>query len=281
MFSKQDIADYYDQTLTHYRFWWKMDESLAVHYGIWKPATRNFSEALQNTNQIMAEMAGIKPGETVLDAGCGVGGAAFYLASNYNCQVEGISLSERQIALAQSHGKRLGLNHQTRFSIADYLQTPFKNQSFDKIWACESLCYANDYSNFLKEASRLLKPGGRVVLSDYFLTEKGISDPDAYLRKWGDTWAISRFNYAISFQEAVEKNGFKTISRKDFTPQIRKSAKRLFWSYLLGALPAMLYNLTHRPPSFAKTHYLSGKYQYLSLIKGQWRYEIWVLEKVD
>ena len=281
MFSQQDIADYYNQTMHHYRVWWKMDELLSVHYGIWDSKTKNFAEALQNTNKTMAALCGIKTGQKVLDAGCGVGGAAFYLARTLNCEVIGISLSEKQIALAQSRAQQYGLQQSCNFSIGNYLQTGFSDQQFDLIWACESLCYANDYSVFLKEAHRLLRPGGKIVLSDYFLTKKGLSDPYGYLKKWGETWAISKFNHAETFQHSVENNGFKTIESKDFTEKIRKSAKRLYKSYLIGAVPAILYNRTHRPARFAKTHYLSGKYQYLALKKEQWRYEIWVLERLS
>ena len=78
MFSKEEIADYYNQTLDHYKIWWNLSETQSVHYGIWHPDTPNFNEALRNTNREMATLAGIKPGQHVLDAGCGVGGSSLF-----------------------------------------------------------------------------------------------------------------------------------------------------------------------------------------------------------
>jgi len=82
MFTSRDIADYYNQTLNHYQNWWNLDKNMAVHYGIWDSHTRNFQESLTNTNLVLMNMAFIAHGDKILDAGCGVGGSAFFLAQN-------------------------------------------------------------------------------------------------------------------------------------------------------------------------------------------------------
>lgn len=278
-YTPKDISDYYDQTLAHYRFWWKMNESKAIHYGIWDEGTSNFQEALQNTNIKMAGLASIQQNSKVMDAGCGVGGAAFFLATKFGCYVDGISLSERQIGLAKDFSISLKLQESTHFSVANYYETPFDNNSFDLIWACESLCYADDKEKFFREANRILKPGGKIVLSDYFITEKGKPDDRLLLKRWGDTWAISRFNEMYDFKESTHKNGFQIIENEDFSQQIYKSSLRMYRAYLIGALPSVLYNLTHRTSRFAKRHYLSGKFQFLALKQKLWEYRIVVIQK--
>lgn len=279
-FTSKDIADYYNQTLPHYRFWWKMNRSKAIHYGIWDDESSNFQEALQNTNHQMAALAGIEPNSRIMDAGCGVGGAAFYLANTFHCPVDGVSLSDRQIKLAKNFSEKLNLQNLTRFQIADYNETPYENDRFDLIWACESLCYADDKDKFLTEAHRLLKPGGKIVLSDYFLTKKGLADELSLMKKWGETWAISQFNEITEFRKALQKNGFVLVENKDFSQEIFKSSRRMYRAYLIGALPSILYNLTHNTSRFAKQHYLSGKYQFLALKEGLWEYRIVVVQKV-
>ncbi len=47
LFTPKDIADYYNQTLPHYRIWWKLNRSKSIHYGIWDDETTNFQKALQ------------------------------------------------------------------------------------------------------------------------------------------------------------------------------------------------------------------------------------------
>lgn len=278
-FTPQDIADYYNQTLSHYRFWWKMNQSKAIHYGIWDHETTNFHEALFNTNRQMAALARVQPNSRVMDAGCGVGGAAFFLAATFGCHVEGVSLSDKQIELAKDFSSALNLQHLTHFQVADYNKTPFEKESFDLIWACESLCYAENKNAFLTEAHRLLHPNGKIVLSDYFLTPKGIADERRLMKRWGDTWAISQFNEMNVFKKSLQLNGFQIVEDKDFSKQIYASSRRMYRAYLIGALPSMLYNLTHRTSRFAKRHYLSGKFQFLSLQQKCWEYRVVVVQK--
>lgn len=280
-FSLKDISDYYDQTLPHYQFWWKMSQSKAIHYGIWDEQTSNFQEALQNTNIQMAVLASVQHSSKVMDAGCGVGGAAFYLARKFDCKVDGVSLSERQIELANEYSVSLKLQEQTSFRVASYYETPFDDATFDLVWACESLCYADDKNRFFAEANRILKPGGKIVVSEYFLTEKGKADKQQLIKRWGDTWAISRFSQLQEFKESIHKNGFQIVENKDFSKQIYKSSLRMYKAYLIGALPSILYNLTHRTSRFAKRHYLSGKFQFLALKRKLWEYRIVVIQKVD
>jgi len=85
MLKTKDIADYYNQTLNHYQLHWKLDTSKALHYGLWDKDTKNLSEALENTNKKIGKLTKIEEDEKVLDAGCGIGGTAIYLASKYNC----------------------------------------------------------------------------------------------------------------------------------------------------------------------------------------------------
>ena len=53
------VADYYDQTLVHYRQHWGLDKSHALHYGLWDPHTKNLTQALLNTNKKIAELGTI------------------------------------------------------------------------------------------------------------------------------------------------------------------------------------------------------------------------------
>ena len=277
-FTNTDVADYYSQTLIHYQTWWNVSDVLAVHYGIWEPGIRSFEQALINTNQKLAVFAQVAPNDLVLDAGCGVGGTSLFLAREVGCQVRGITLSQKQLDVANQAKNSRPEGSAVEFSLQDYTQTDFESDSFDAIIACESVCHANHKEAFLSEAWRLLKPGGRLVVCDFFLTPEGQKDENQYIQKWGETWAVSQYNIKGDFEEKMARAGFQVIQQKNFTNEILPSARRMYYAYLLGAIPSKLYNLTHQTSRFAKTHYLSGKYQYLSLKKKQLEY--WLMSAV-
>ena len=279
MFTNKEIADYYNQTLDHYQIWWNMSETQSVHYGIWHANTPNFNEALRNTNREMASLAEIKPNQYVLDAGCGVAGSSLFLAKEFNCKVKGITLSHKQAAIALQEISKAKLQDQIEVSVQDYTQTQFEKESFDVVWACESSCYAQPKTSFLTEAYRLLKPGGKLVVADYFLTESGLQDAKHFIRNWGDTWAIDEFNSKQNFIQPLETMGFNLTKIENYTAQITRSSRRMYRSFLVGAIPSILYNATHRTSRFAKRHYLSGKFQYQALKNKQWEYLILVATK--
>ena len=164
MFTNKDIADYYDQTEIHYRRAWDLEASLAMHYGYWRENTKNFRESLQHMNEALAQTVNIQASDKVLDAGCGVGGSSIYLAKKHGCQVIGITLSAKQQASAQSNAQKAGVDQLTRFEQQDFACTTFPDQSFDVVWTLESVVHADDKKVFLKEAFRLLKPGGRLIM---------------------------------------------------------------------------------------------------------------------
>lgn len=274
-----NIADYYNQTLDHYQIWWNLKRSHAVHYGYWDVNTRSFTDALQQTNRVMAYLVDIHAADKILDAGCGVGGAALFLATQYQCEVWGITLSEKQLHLAQQLATQSPVEKKLHFSLQDFTRTNFESNAFDVLWGCESTCYASPKSDFIAEAYRILKPGGRMIIADYFELPAAKSDPNQYMKKWGDLWAIQEFHSAVNFTEKLQQQGFEIAVNQNVTQQITPSAKRMYMSYWIGALPSMLYNLFHRTSRYGKHHYRSGYFQYKALQNKLWEYRILVAVK--
>jgi cyclopropane fatty-acyl-phospholipid synthase-like methyltransferase len=278
-FSIKDIADYYNQTQIHYEQWWNLRESLAVHYGIWHEGTRDFITALENTNREMVRIGQIKPDDKILDAGCGVGGSAVFLAKEFNATIDAITLSEKQLDLATKSVSELGLNDKIKFSKQDFNHTEFGSESFDVVWACESSCYSHPKELFFREAKRLLKPGGTIVIADYFLTPVGLQDKKRFVQKWGSLWAIDRFYSWHDLSHALVKTGLELNSKQNFTREVTPSSKKMYTAARKGAFFSEVYNLFNNTSQFGKHHYKSGIYQYKALQRGEWEYWILCIQK--
>jgi cyclopropane fatty-acyl-phospholipid synthase-like methyltransferase len=269
---EQDVAAYYNQTQNHYQRWWRLSKGMALHYGIWHDDTKNFLEALVNTNKHLAQLADIEKDQLVLDAGCGVGGSAIYLAKNYQAQVTGISLSDLQIQTAKENAIASNVEDLTDFVVLDYCDTGFAAQKFDVIWACESSSSAADKHKMAGEWFRLLKPGGKLVLSDFFKTSDTQTDKDKLLDKWSESWAMSPLVTTHSLVQELTGVGFKIGKIDNLTSGIYKTAKRMYLSYWLGLVPSVLYNTLLGARKYARNHYKSGYYQFKALRKNLWQY---------
>jgi cyclopropane fatty-acyl-phospholipid synthase-like methyltransferase len=275
VFTNDDISRYYDLSEVHYRRIWGLDKYRSLHYGYWDSSVKNFQEALLNINRVLADRAEINGGETVLDAGCGVGGSSLWLAKERNCQVVGISLNQRQVTKANRFALDAGLSDKLRFERKDYMNTGYPQNSFDVVWGIESLCYADDKGLFLKEAHRILRPGGRLIIADFFKVDRLDAKDAARVKEWANGWAVNDFSTAEEFNAKLIENAFEKTENIDVTDAIMPSAKKLYQSYLMGGMAAKLYSI-FRPNAtqLGKNNVRNAYLQYKTLKKGLWTYRI-------
>jgi tocopherol O-methyltransferase len=234
----QDIIDYYDQTRFDYQVAWLNAENLAVHFGFYDRQHQRHEQALVNTNKVMARESQIQAGEAVLDAGCGKGGSAIWLAKNAGAEVIGISPVATQIEEAREHANRVGVHGQVMFELADFCNTPFEDACFDVVWACESLCHASDKQAFYEEAYRILKPGGRLIIAEYVRRQRPLTKAgERLLLGWLNRWAIPDIDTAEEHRQHAQSAGFTCFDVQDYTPytwislkNLHKIARRWLWA---------------------------------------------------
>ena len=225
-----DAAKHYDDCYHDYLFAWCNTDNLALHYGYWdQDLPYDQHQALLNKNQILYDKAGIQPTDKVLDAGCGIGGSSIWMAREHGNQVTGITISEKQAEYARQHAERHGVAELTRFEVADFCATTFADESFDVVWALESACHALNKADFLREAWRLLRKGGKLVVCDGFVLQRNFSQD-----QWQDVvtclngWAVPNLCATDEFTGLLDAQGFQAVQCHNITAQTRASVEYMY-----------------------------------------------------
>lgn len=278
--SNSQIINYYETTEVDYRLVWNLNQSLALHYGYWDKTTNNFAQALARENEILSQKAKIKSSDKVLDAGCGVGGSSIFLAKKYGCQVIGITLSKKQVSSANQNALRYQVSDKINFIVADFTKTGFNKESFDVVWAIESVCHAKSKKDFLKESFRILKPGGRIIVADAFLTKSLMSIKEKNdMAKWLNGWGVNDLETIANFLRFLKELGFKKITSKNINKNILPSSKRLYRFSFLAFFISKALELLKLRNRIHTNNVLSAYWQYKALKRGLWNYQIFYAEK--
>jgi tocopherol O-methyltransferase len=103
----------------------------------------------------------------ILDVGCGIGGSTLYLADKFRAKATGITLSPVQAQRATERAQNANLGSQVNFYVANALEMPFEDNSFDCVWTLESGEHMPDKVQFLQECYRVLQPGGTLIMATW------------------------------------------------------------------------------------------------------------------
>lgn len=160
---KKGIATFYDESSGLWEEVWGEH----MHHGYYQAggAPKSNQQAQIDMIEETLKWAGVdKSPKTMVDVGCGIGGSSRHISRKYGCTAKGITLSPVQAARANAISEKAGLADKCSFQVADALQQPFDDGSFDLVWSLESGEHMPEKPRFVKELARVAAPGGRIII---------------------------------------------------------------------------------------------------------------------
>lgn len=175
----------------------------------------------------------------VLDVGCGFGGTSRLLASRLRgAHVTGITLSPQQVI----RGTQLAADKQLTnvdFKVMDALNMTFDDNTFDFVWACESGEHMPDKTKYIEEMTRVLKPGGKIVIATWCQRHAGDSPSEnnaltkeekEKLQFLYDEWSHPHFISIEDYVTIMTKTGkLEDIQSDNWVKQTLPSWRHSIW----------------------------------------------------
>lgn len=223
-FGTDTIVEFYNDTAWEYRFFWS---DVNLHYGFYDEDHSTHQEAMENSNRIYTDKLGVEETDVVLDVGTGRGGLPTWIAEYVGADVYGIDIDPLHVREARENARDRGVEESTEFGVADFLEIPYPDDTFDAISGVETVCHTTDKEAFLREARRVLKSGGRLMISDGYMNERTMTPDEAEtVRKTLDGWAVPGFAHVEEFRDALFDLGFTNVEFDDHYGRILPSSRR-------------------------------------------------------
>jgi len=204
---RQAATYHYDRSNEFFALW--LDERMLYSCACFDSPADTIDEAQARKLDVLCRKLRLRPGERVLDAGCGWGGFAVWAAENYGVDVLGVTLSEPQAAWARERARAAGLESQVRIEVRDYREVD-EPHGFDKIASVGMVEHVAEerLPGYFEQLHRLLRPGG-------LLLNHGISRPVGQKPRRGNSFFAAyvypdaQLSPVTTILDAAERAGFE------------------------------------------------------------------------
>lgn len=225
---QEKSAHYYEKLGSRLGYIFVMKRS--QHFGYYDKDHIDEDSAQLKYHENLNELLKLKSGMKVLDAGCGQGVVACYLAANNNIDITGITITPHEVKNASKRAQSHHVDSKARFIFADYADIPYQDATFDRIYTTESLSHAPDVNGVIKELVRVLKPNGLLVCAEYEMDHKNFSSKTARLAELVKEQAAIHGVYQFGrgqFLETLKSGSLHLVHEYDWTENVKPSFDRL------------------------------------------------------
>jgi SAM-dependent methyltransferase len=182
----------------------------------------------------LAQNAGLRAGERVLDVGGGIGGPARMLAAERGVSVTALDLVEEFCRVGEDLTARVGLGGRVRFRLGSALAPSFEPASFDVAWSQHSSMNIADKAGLYRELARVVRPGGRLALHE---VQGGSAGPLHFPVPWASVPEISFLVPSEDVRALARRSGFRELRWEDETPRAIEWARERLVTVAQGRGP--------------------------------------------
>ncbi|EEF44601.1 cycloartenol-C-24-methyltransferase isoform X1 [Ricinus communis] len=209
------VNKYYDLVTSFYEFGWGESFHFAHRF-----KGESLRESIKRHEHFLALQLGLKPGQKVLDVGCGIGGPLREISRFSLTSVTGLNNNEYQITRGKVLNRIAGVDKTCDFVKADFMKMPFPANSFDAVYAIEATCHAPDAYGCYSEIYRVLKPGQFFAAYEWCMTDSFDPNNQEHQKikaeiEIGD--GLPDIRLTGQCIEALKKAGFDVIWSGDLT----------------------------------------------------------------
>ncbi len=212
------VALHYDELDRFYREIWGEH----VHHGLWLTGRESRERAVVQLAELVAREAAIQTGSRVCDVGCGYGATARLLAQDHGAEVTALTISpaQNQFALTKDPASQ-----NPRYLLCDWLKNDLPAESFDAVIAIESSEHMPDKAAFFAQAFRVLRPGGRCVVTAWLAREGASGLENRFvLEPVCREGRMPSMGTESDYRRLFETAGFRFDAFQDLTKQVKNMA---------------------------------------------------------
>ncbi len=195
-----------------------------LNFGLWDNGIKDYVAAAENLVRRLGEIARLNPDSRLLDVACGMGTQDIFLLRHFApSQIDAVDVTWKHVEHGRRRARQFGCEDRVQFHHGTATELRFPASTFTNVISIEGPVHFDSRERFMKEALRVLKPGGVLAMSDYILKRRprGLVEKltvDAGRRMW--KIPLANMDSAKDYQAKLARAGFTNIELNEIGAQV-------------------------------------------------------------